>query len=55
MLNHKLTYIQQAATQDSRTSTGTHGQVQQRGLAQAKKLPQAALSGCNQPHQAFTQ
>ena len=39
------------ATQDS-TSTGTQARYNNRVLP-GKKLPHAALSGCNQPHEAY--
>jgi len=51
-LLHKLRRTQQAVTQDS-TTKYRHG-TQSRYNSTGKKLPQAALSGCNQPpHEAF--
>jgi len=47
--------MQQAATQHATprtTSTGTQSSTTA-GSVQAKKLPQAAIGGCNQPHQTF--
>jgi len=44
---YTIRYMQQAASQDSTTtSTGTQAKYNR-----VKKLPLAALSGCNQPHQ----
>jgi len=46
-MTNALAHNQQAATQDS-TSTGTQARYNN-----CKKLPHTALSGCNQPQEAY--
>jgi len=51
-LNRSIPHNQQAATQDSTTSTGTQARYND-WISKGKKLPHAVLIGCNQPHEAY--
>ena len=50
-MTNALAYNQQAATPNSR-STGAQARYNN-WVQPGKKLPHAALSGCNQPHEAY--